>query len=169
MYNMYALARNAGKYESRDKRSDKTQMLEYDFLAPDSVNELFDGLTLMKEAAAKAWALKNKKQLKEKDLLKTGELLLNKNIPGADELEILAAGFENSQRKVELIKVPEAYRLFNELIVYYGITELMRFIDQKNISSWQQLLKALPAKPVRNAWKNIGGQFMPKSGAISAQ
>jgi len=167
MYNMYALARNAGKYAGRDKRMDKTQMLEYDFLAPDSVNELFDGLKLMKEAAAKAWAIKNKKHLKEKDQLKTGELLLSKNIPGADGLEILAEGFENSRRKVELIKVPEAYRLFNELIVYYGISELVRFIDQKNISSWQQLLKALPAKPMRNTWKNIGGQLMPESAVKS--
>jgi carbonic anhydrase/acetyltransferase-like protein (isoleucine patch superfamily) len=167
MYNMYALARNAGKYAGRDKRMDKTQMLEYDFLAPDSVNELFDGLKLMKEAAAKAWAIKNKKHLKEKDLLKTGELLLSKNIPGADGLEILAEGFENSRRKVELIKVPEAYRLFNELIVYYGISELVLFIDQKNISSWQQLLKALPAKPMRNTWKNIGGQLMPESAVKS--
>jgi carbonic anhydrase/acetyltransferase-like protein (isoleucine patch superfamily) len=167
MYNMYALARNAGKYAGRDKRMDKTQMLEYDFLAPDSVNELFDGLKLMKEAAAKAWAIKNKKHLKEKDLLKTGELLLSKNILGADGLEILAEGFENSRRKVELIKVPEAYRLFNELIVYYGISELVRFIDQKNISSWQQLLKALPAKPMRNTWKNIGGQLMPESAVKS--
>jgi carbonic anhydrase/acetyltransferase-like protein (isoleucine patch superfamily) len=167
MYNMYALARNARKYAGRDKRMDKTQMLEYDFLAPDSVNELFDGLKLMKEAAAKAWAIKNKKHLKEKDLLKTGELLLSKNIPGADGLEILAEGFENSRRKVELIKVPEAYRLFNELIVYYGISELVRFIDQKNISSWQQLLKALPAKPMRNTWKNIGGQLMPESAVKS--
>jgi hypothetical protein len=121
----------------------------------------------MKEAAAKAWAIKNKKHLKEKDLLKTGELLLSKNIPGADGLEILAEGFENSRRKVELIKVPEAYRLFNELIVYYGISELVRFIDQKNISSWQQLLKALPAKPMRNTWKNIGGQLMPESAVKS--
>lgn len=163
MYNMYALARNAGKYESRDKRTDKTQVLEYDFLAPDSVNEMFDGLKMMKEATAKAYVAKSKKNSKEKDLLKTGELLLNKNIPGAEELEILATGFENSQRKVELIKVPEAHRLFSELIVYYGITELMHFIEQKNISSWQQLLKVLPGKPVRNAWKNIGGQLMPES------
>ena len=163
MYNMYALARNAGKYESRDKRTDKTQVLEYDFLAPDSVNEMFDGLELMKIATAKAYVAKSKKNSKEKDLLKTGELLLNKNIPGAEELEILATGFENSQRKVELIKVPDAYRLFYELIVYYGITELLHFIEQKNISSWQQLLKALPAKPIRTGWKNIGGQLMPES------
>ena len=47
MYNMYALSRNAWKYVDRDRRTDKTQTLEYDFLAPDSVNEIFDSLPLM--------------------------------------------------------------------------------------------------------------------------
>src|SRR6202042_998940 len=32
MYNMYALARNAWKYADRDKRNDKTQLLEFNFL-----------------------------------------------------------------------------------------------------------------------------------------
>ena len=31
MYNMYALARNAWKYIRRDKRIDKTQLIEYDY------------------------------------------------------------------------------------------------------------------------------------------
>jgi hypothetical protein len=49
------------------------------------------------------------------------------------------------------------------MIIYYGVTELIRFIEQKNISSWQKLLQALPGKPVRNGWKNIGGQLMPEA------
>ena len=49
MYNMYALARNEEKYETRDKRVNKTQQIEYDFLAPDSVNEIFDALQLLKK------------------------------------------------------------------------------------------------------------------------
>lgn len=162
MYNMYALARNAGKYQSRDKRTDKTQALEYDYLAPDSVNEIFDGLKLMKEATAKAYAAANKKDFKEKDLEKTGGELLDKNA-ALDKLEILVDGFENAGRKVQLIKTPEAYRIFNELIVYYGVTELINLIGQKNISSWQQLQKALPGKPVRNGWKNLGGQLVPEA------
>src|SRR5215203_27945 len=40
-YNMYALARNVGKYNDRDKGSTQLQRIEYDFLAPDSVNEIF--------------------------------------------------------------------------------------------------------------------------------
>lgn len=163
MYNMYALARNAGKYASRDKRTDKTQELEYDYLAPDSVNEIFDALKLIKQFTAKAYAKKNKKEIHEKDVLKTGELLMEKNMAEAAKLEILAEGFENSNRKVQLIKVPEAYRIFKEMVVYYGVTQLIRFIEQHNITSWQKLLQSLPGKPVRNEWKNIGGQLMPKA------
>ncbi|MFN9666594.1 MAG: DUF4954 family protein [Bacteroidota bacterium] len=36
MYNLYALARNAAKYGDRDKRTEKIQHLEYDYLAPDT-------------------------------------------------------------------------------------------------------------------------------------
>ena len=48
MYNIYALARNAWKYIDRDKRIEKIQFLETDFLAPDSVNEILKSLELLK-------------------------------------------------------------------------------------------------------------------------
>ena len=161
MYNMYALCRNATKYVSRDQRTDKSQQLEYNFLAPDSVNEMFDALSLMKQCTAKAYAEKNKKIIAEKDLTKTGEGLLENNGVEISKLEILANGFENSSRKVELLKVPQAYNLFKELIIYYGVTELIQFTEQRKISSWQKLMQSLPGKPVRNNWKNIGGQLIP--------
>jgi Domain of unknown function (DUF4954) len=161
MYNMYALARNAGKYASRDNRTDKTQELEYDFLAPDSVNELFDALPVLKMAVAKAFGSKNKKSIAEKDLLKTGEALLENNAAALHKLEILAEGFENTNRKVQLIKVPQAYVIFKELVIYYGVVQLMQCIEQKKISSLKQFIQLLPAKPQRNEWINIGGQLMP--------
>jgi hypothetical protein len=163
MYNMYALARNEGKYLSRDKRIDKTQQIEYDVLAPDSVNEMFDALRLMKLFTAKAYARQNKKNIADKDLQKTGESLLEESPATVTKLEILAEGFENSNRKVELMKVPEAYKLFQELIVYYGITQLINFIEKKNLQSWQKLLQVLPLKAERTKWKNIGGQLMPEA------
>ncbi|MGB2704528.1 MAG: DUF4954 family protein, partial [Chitinophagaceae bacterium] len=55
MYNMYALARNAAKYTGRDKRTDKSQVIEYDFLAPDSINEIIEALGLFKKTTAIAW------------------------------------------------------------------------------------------------------------------
>ena len=184
LHNMYALARNAYKYAGRDKRTDKTQVIEYDFLAPDSVNELFEGLQLMKQFTAKAYAAKINKVIapvstlrpppgrgrqaqRSVELIKAGETLLENNPSETAKLEILADGFENSNRKVRLIKVPEAYKLFKELILYYGIAELIRFIEQKNITSWQKLLQALPGTPVRKPWKNIGGQLMPKADVLT--
>ncbi len=167
MYNMYALARNAGKYVSRDKREDKSQVLEYDYLAPDSINEMVESLVLLKKATAKAWSKKNNKIIANTDLEKTGESLLEKNTEEIDKLEILAEGFENSHRKVQLTKVTAAYRLFKELVIYHGTLQLIQLIDQRNIPSWQKLLQALPATPIRNQWKNIGGQLIPETAVAS--
>jgi len=162
MYNMYALSRNVGKYISRDKRANKLQEIEYDFLAPDSLNEILEALELLKKATAKAWAKQHKKEIKEKNLAKTGEEILEKNPGSITDLEILADGFENSQRKVQLIKVAEGYSIFKEMIIYYGTCQLIRFIEEQQISSWQKLVQSLPNTPVRNRWKNIGGQLMPE-------
>lgn len=163
MYNMYAIARNAGKYISRDKRTDKSEILEYDFLAPDTVNELFDGLQIIQEAVAAAYHSKYKKAVSSKSLSKTGEVLLETNKEEIATLEILADGFENSNRKVQLIKVGESYRLFKEMIVYYGMQQLIGLIERKKIKSWEKLVAALPASSEREQWKNAGGQLIPAS------
>src|SRR5690348_6927107 len=54
MYNLYALARNSEKYVDRDKRTEKVQHIEYDYLAPDSVNEIFSAIQLLKKYTALA-------------------------------------------------------------------------------------------------------------------
>jgi hypothetical protein len=163
MYNMYALARNAAKYADRDKRPDKKQVIEYDYLAPDSINEMFDALRLMEKSAGKAYLKKLKKEQAEQEHMETGKLLLTEKPDEADKLEITAEGFENSHRKTILKKVPQAYRIFRELIIYYGTSQLIEFILRKKISTWQKLWQALPWRSRRSAWANIGGQLMPAS------
>lgn len=160
MYNMYALARNAGKYGSRDKRIDRSIQYEYDFLAPDTVNEMFGSLVLMKKATGETFLAREGKKVSEEAALRHGEKLLEENaIP--DNSEILATGMENSDRKIQLVKLPKAYRLFKELIAYYGITHLVQFIQQKNIASFEELKTALK-RPVRIQWVNVGGQLIPE-------
>ena len=162
MYNMYALARNAGKYITRDKREDKTQVIEYDYLAPDSINEIFSALEIIRKQTAIAWALKNKEPIPARSLEKTGELLLETRPHDVEKLEVLAEGCENSRRKVKIVKAVRAYQVYQELIVYYGISQLLLFANEKNVSSWPQLKGLLPRAPVRNKWKNIGGQLIPE-------
>ena len=133
MYNMYALARNAWKYDDRDKRTEKIQIIEYDYLAPDTINEMFDAIEIIIR-------------------LKTDE---NGNY--------YATGFENSQRKTEVVKVPQAIDLFKELISYYGIIQLTEHANSNKFSSFEELKKSIPTKIKDQRWLNIGGQFMTAS------
>ena len=130
MYNMYALERNAWKYVDRDKRIDKIQHIEYDYLAPDTVNELFDGLALLQS-------------------LHPGE---NGNAQ--------TTGIENTNRMTEVVKVPQSIALFKEMIQYYGITEIIKQVHSIKPDSFETLKKSLSAKIQRSKWLNIGGQLL---------
>ena len=163
MYNMYALARNAGKYIGRDKRTEKTQLIEYDFLAPDSINEMFSSLDLLKKYTGRAYFYKIKKKASEKEESREGMKLLEAENKLVDALEILADQVENSNRKVQLIKVRQAYKIFKEMIVYYGVSQITEQIQNKKITNWEQLQKIISAKTKRNDWVNVGGQLIPAS------
>ena len=163
MHNMYALARNAVKYVDRDERIEKTQLIEYDYLAPDSVNEIFDALEMMKKFTGASFARKNKKKLSDKEMYVTGEKLLEEKKSIVDELEIVAEGLENSNRKAKLVKVLPAYGIFKELISYYGVSQLANLAKEKQIASWNDFLKTLPLRAKRGPWLNVGGQLLPKA------
>jgi hypothetical protein len=80
-----------------------------------------------------------------------------------DESEIIATGWENSDRKVRLVKAPQAYALFKQLIAYYAATRLLTFIQQQSIKTYDELLEALPANPPLQPWVNVGGQLIRKT------
>jgi hypothetical protein len=161
MYNMYALARNESKYRLRDNRIDKIQYIEYDFLAPDSVNEIFNAIQLLIKFTGRAYARKFGKKMDEQQILAIGEKLLEDKNPLTDKLEILAEGFENSDRPVQIIKVIQAYTIFKELIIYYGANQLLQFAWRNKINSWETLYTLLPLRARRASWQNVGGQLIP--------
>ncbi len=132
LHNMYALSRNALKYQDRDRRTEKIQEIEYDYLAPDTVNELFTALTLL-----------NSLSVDEKGIA-------------------TVEGFENSKRVTELKKVPEAKNIFRELIQYYGVNTLLQHWLKNNFSDFEAFKKTLSAKISRSVWLNIGGQLIQK-------
>ena len=132
MYNMYALARNAQKYADRDRRTDKIQTLEYNYLAPDTINELFSSLKLMEKLNVKA-----------------------------DGTAVIK-GWENIKRETELVKVPQAISLFKELIQFYAVSVILEQQRTNNFSSFDELKRSLSAKIQRSEWLNIGGQMIQK-------
>lgn len=163
MYNMYALARNSWKYVDRDKRTDKTQLIEYDFLAPDSVNEMIHSLEMMKIITGTAYAKKFNQRMTEAELRKTGEKLLESNDRMVHELELLVPGAEHGDRKVVLIKALQAYHLFKELVSYYAVTSLASLIKTTAVKTTDDLLERIPSPARLQPWVNAGGQLIPES------
>jgi hypothetical protein len=130
MYNMYALERNAHKYVDRDKRTTRAQLIEYNYLAPDTINEIFTSLSHLQ-----------KLQPNEKGIATT-------------------KGWENNSRNTIVLKVPQSIALFTELVQYYAATEFLRHIQQNKFSSFDEFKKSLSAKIQRSEWMNIGGQLI---------
>ncbi|HSN60634.1 MAG TPA: hypothetical protein VLR49_06850, partial [Ferruginibacter sp.] len=133
MYNMYAMERNAWKYIDRDKRTEKIQLIEYNYLAPDTINEIFDGLALLQ-------------QLKVKE-----------------DGSAVVKGWENTNRETAIIKVPQAIEIYKELIQYYCICQLLDHIKINKFVSFDAFKKSLSTKLVRAEWINIGSQLIKKS------
>ena len=132
MYNMYALARNAWKYVDRDRRTEKIQHIEYAFLAPDTINEIFSALPVLEK--------------------------LKPNKAGAATI----TGWENTERKTEVLKIPQSIAVFKELVRYYGTMELLQHIQNNKFTNFDELKKTLSAKVSRSEWLNIGGQLIQK-------
>ncbi|MEO7310807.1 MAG: DUF4954 family protein [Chitinophagaceae bacterium] len=161
MYNMYALARNAWKYTDRDHRPDKTQFLEFDYLAPDTINEIFDTLRLLQLFTGRAYIKKERTgSFTDEEAITIGTKLLDGQQEIISELEVLGEGFENSKRKVCITKPQQSYLMFKEVIAYYGIIEAIHWMQRCGISTFEALIAQLPRSYKRTAWTNIGGQLM---------
>ncbi|WP_431211223.1 DUF4954 family protein [Puia sp. P3] len=166
LHNMYALARNSWKYIDRDKRTDKTQNLEFNYLAPDSINETLRAIHLLEKFTGQAYALQTgrggKKQTSDEYIAIGAELLAN-NPEKVGQLDIFAYGWENGDRKVRLIKVVQAWTLFRELIVHHAVNQLLLLIKEKNIGSFEALQQAVPSSLTLADWVNAGGQLIRES------
>lgn len=154
MYNMYALVRNANKYEARDNRHFKNQYFEYDMLAPDTVNEMFAGMELLSLAVAESLQPQNNMDRSER--IAAGHALLQSRVDLKDKTIVLT-GAENSRRPTVLQKVGEAYQLYSKFIKYYGVLHLMDALEDG--LSLQEIIAGVSSLK-RTNWENIGGQLM---------
>jgi hypothetical protein len=177
LHNMYALARNAWKYDNRDKRTEKIQWLEYDYLAPDSISELANAIEQLQVIVAKCW-IRHQKQTTigkedierhrdffsdEVQLKNQGKLLLENNDPALHAISFQAEGFENSSRKVRILKLLKAYGIFNELITHYAAERILDHLASGAFSSLEDFQESLPDNKKPETWTNVGGQLIRQS------
>lgn len=160
-YNMYALARNSWKYAKRDKRSNKELTIEQDYLAPDSVNEIFKALTLIENAVGRAYVqFRNLKTDTPVHLI--GRKVLNGDTNILANLDIIADGQENSSRKTRLLKAPEAYLIYKQMIVLYGIKNLVNYCINHKVEAYDAI-KTIFNTCERKEFVNLGGSLVSAS------
>jgi hypothetical protein len=163
-YNHYALQRNEWKYKDRDARETKEIALEYRSLAPDSINEIFNALDLLALFAGKAYFKHLSKEIPADEMCRAnGRELFNNDDKLLDELEILAEGFENSKRKVVVLKARKAYASFREMVRYYAVGQMATKYSTDLTSDSLLHLASSSYVESREEWVNIGGQLVPSS------
>jgi len=132
MYNMYALARNSWKYQVRDDRRTRIQKIEFEALAPDTVEEIFLALELLP-----TWTQRT-----------------------ADG-EILGPRLEKSSRPVVILKARQAVQAYRQMLHHYAVKNLLHYwTDHPGISLAE--LEADLAGPRQRPWVNLGGQLVPE-------
>jgi hypothetical protein len=135
MYNLYALERNSWKVQARDKRKIKQQMIETDYLAPDTAEEIISAL-----ARIKAW---------------TGD---------ADADEITVSGVEHSSRPTVIFKIKKAAAAYREMLLYYSVKTLCDYLECRPELTYSAFINEMETNHYCqriSGWVNLGGQITP--------
>lgn len=142
-YNMYALARNAWKFQHRDQRLHKNLCIELDYLAPDTMFELLNALHLFE-----TWAGAGDPQ--------KGKIALEQGLS-----EVWVGGLSAAKKPSKVVKLNKAYQWFQDLIHYHAAKEWLSM--SQGIEAQICLNQTLDvASPIVD-WVNLGGQLVPKS------
>ena len=164
LYNMYALARNSWKFQNRDKRVNKIQNIEFDPLAPDTIEEIFNARRLLEIWTAKS-SLRQKGissgTMNDTDLVSLGHNILSGKEEEINSLEVLGENMENTRRKVLILKPWKSYHAYGDMLHYYAVKNLIAFMTSDSEPTISAMNKALFGKR-QEEWVNLGGQLMQK-------
>ena len=161
LYNMYALARNTWKFQTRDTRKNKLQNIEFDSLAPDTVEEIINARYLLELWTAKA-ELRQKTVSTEKnenELAKIGRQLLAQSQDKTANLQVLGENMEKSGRKVVILNVYKAYHAYGQMLHYYALKNITEYMKANPEATFASMSKALAGER-RQHWVNLGGQLV---------
>jgi hypothetical protein len=165
LYNMYALARNTWKFQDRDRRKHKAQNIEFEALAPDTTEEIFQARRLLELWAAKAEC--HQKHItvtgvQEKELIQKGRDLFAGSEQQITTLEILGEDMERSNRKVVILKAYKSYHAYTDMLKYYAIKNLVEYLEANQAETFVTMCGKLQNER-QTQWVNFGGQLIPES------
>jgi len=146
IHNLYALERNSWKTRNRDRRKNKIQQIEHDYLAPDTAEEIIAAMSLLKNLVGEA------------DSKSSGI----DNEDGNYVHQIPCLSFENNKRGQMIIKPLEAILAYRQMLHYYAVKTVAEFFDSSSGLDFNSLCETLNSLQGRiKDWVNAGGQIVP--------
>ncbi len=146
-YNMYALARNTWKFKKRDKRKIKQQHIEMDYLAPDTVEEMFHAISVLHAAIEQTAG----KPVFVDDIAA--------NAAQMDKTMSVELKGVINKGKAQLLKPAQGLALYRMMILFYAVRELLPALNGNGASGLKTLLASYSEPP--REWMNLGGQIIP--------
>lgn len=162
LFNMYALARNTSKFLGRDKRVNKVQHIEFESLAPDTIEEIFHACHLLAVWTAQSHLRhmgKDFNSISAGELAAIGRQLLSDSQEQIAKLEILSENMEKSHRDAVIVKAYEGYHAYEDMILYYAAKNLIAFLKANPQANFAAMQETLKGSRVRE-WSNLGGQLV---------
>ncbi|MEI6061885.1 MAG: DUF4954 family protein [Bacteroidota bacterium] len=163
MYNQFALERNTWKYETRDKRAEKTQHLESHHLAPDTINSIFESLITIEILAGQQYCNQHHpgRFFTNEELRKYGNKFLTHETAKPAFLLLQKHAYENSNRPAKLLKPAEACETYRNYIKYYALDIVIDHCRNNKGLTIAELLILLSKPAQRLKFDNVGGQLIP--------
>jgi hypothetical protein len=139
MYNLYALERNSFKALDRDRRKNKVQHIETEYLAPDTAEEIITAISQIE-----AWMA-----------AKTGN---------TNDDEVSAPGLEHSKRGTVILKPHVAIEAYRLMLRFYAVKTLAAFFESEpdlSFENFSVILGKASFDERTREWVNFGGQIVP--------
>ena len=163
LYDMYALARNTHKYRSRDTRRTRTQNIEFDTFAPDTMEETITARKLLEVWTAKAWYLREQGEAvcfpPDNELRAKGHELLAGEASLTDNLEVFGEMVEKSHRHVRIRHVRAAWQAYGDMLIHYAMSNLSDYLAAHPVETFASVATSLRSRRQKE-WINLGGQLM---------
>ena len=169
LHNMYALARNSWKFAARDKRAQKTQNIEFDALAPDTVEEIIEARRLLALWTARAKAEAGgeadgegggpSEATGDAELVARGRALLSGDSEETAGLLVRGELMEKSRRESVVVHPQEGYLAYGEMLHYYAAVNLIGYLEADEARTYGSMCDDLAGER-RTSWVNLGGQLV---------
>ncbi|MFP4067918.1 MAG: DUF4954 family protein [Spirochaetaceae bacterium] len=179
MHNMYALARNSWKFAARDRRKQKTQNIEFDALAPDTVEEIISARRLLAEWTARAKDGNSVEAASEpataepagprsagrgsdepRDrLIARGHALLTGDAEETAGLPVRGERMEKTHRETLILKPREGYEAYAQMLHYYAAVNLIAYLEAEQERTYESMCRDLDGER-ETEWSNLGGQLV---------